>query len=66
MSEFHEVEPSTSTGYALSLLMLGLGLGVLTIRMEHQQRVEQLVEVTKDFKTFQASFMGEHEHLRDF
>ncbi|CBN76799.1 conserved unknown protein [Ectocarpus siliculosus] len=58
MSEFLEVEPSTSTGYALSLLMLGLGLGVLTVRMEHQQRMEQLVEVTKDFKTFQASFMG--------
>lgn len=59
MSEFSDqAEPSGGSGYGLSLLVLALGLGVLTIRMKHQQ-MEQVVEVTKDFKTFQATFMSE-------
>lgn len=63
MGDFDQVEPSTTSGYAVSLLLLGLILGVLTIRMKHQQQMEQLVEVTKDFKTFQATFMSEHEYF---
>ncbi len=59
MSEFDQVEPSTTSGYAMSLLGMGLGLGVLTIRMKYQQQIEQLVEVTKDFKAFQTTFMSE-------
>lgn len=63
MSEFSDqVEPEPS-GYGLSLLLLALGLGVLTIRMKHQQQMEQLVEVTKDFTTFQATFMSEQTCL---
>ncbi|CAM9104480.1 unnamed protein product [Scytosiphon promiscuus] len=52
-----EVAPFTTSGYALSLLALGLGLGLLTVRHAATKQ-EQLLEVTKDFKTFQATFMG--------
>lgn len=55
-----EVEPFTTSGYALSLLVLGLGLGLLTVRHAAAKH-EQLLEVTKDFKTFQATFMSEQD-----
>eukprot|EP00752_Nemacystus_decipiens_P001495 g1469.t1 len=58
MSEFGDQAEPSSSGYGLSLLMLALGLGVLTIRMKHQQQMEQVMEVTKDFSTFQATFMS--------
>ncbi|CAM9091697.1 unnamed protein product [Hapterophycus canaliculatus] len=58
MSELdEEVEPFTTSGYALSLLVLGLGLGLLTVRHAATKQ-EQLLEITKDFKTFQATFMS--------
>lgn len=60
MSDFDQLEPSTTSDEAVSLLLLGLVLGVLSIRMKHQQQMEQLVEVTKDFKTFQRTFMSKH------
>lgn len=56
------MEPYASSGYALSLLGLGLILGLLNIRHAATNR-EQLMDVTKDFKTFQASFMGERYAL---
>lgn len=58
------MEPS-STGYAVVLLGLGLGLGVLTIRVRYQQKIEERnaaggeMVVTKEFKSFQATFMSE-------
>lgn len=64
MSEFADQAEPSGSGYGLSLLVLALGLGVLTIRMKHQQQMEQTVEVTKDFTTFQATFMSEHASLR--
>lgn len=61
MSEFdQEVEPFTTSGYAVSLLVLGLGLGLLTVRHAATKQ-EQSLEVTKDFKTFQATFMSEQD-----
>lgn len=63
MSEFSEQVGPSGSGYGLSLLLLALGLGVLIVRMKHQQQLEQPVEVTKDFKTFQATFMSEQTPL---
>lgn len=60
MRDFDDVDPSTTSEEAMLLFLLGLVLGVLSIRMKHRQQTEQLVEVTKDFKTFQATFMSEH------
>ena len=63
MSEFSDQAEPSGSGYGMSLLLLALGLGVLTVRMKHQQQMEQVVEVTKDFSTFQATFMSEHSFL---
>lgn len=60
MRDFEQVDPSVASEEAMLLFLLGLVLGVLSIRMKHQQQTEQLVEVTKDFKTFQATFMSKH------
>lgn len=56
-------EPS-SNGYAMVLVALGSVLGVLTVRVRHQQKLEQRtaggeIVVTSDFKSFQATFMSE-------
>eukprot|EP00904_Undaria_pinnatifida_P013054 jgi/Undpi1/887/HiC_scaffold_10.g04351.m1 len=49
-------------GYTLALFGLGLALGVLTIRVRHQQKLEERnaggeIVVTQDFKNFQTTFM---------
>lgn len=50
-------------GYTLALFGLGLALGVLTIRVRHQQKLEERnaggeIVVTQDFKNFQTTFMS--------
>lgn len=57
-----EPEPLAG-GYTLALFGLGLVLGVLTIRVRHQQKLEERnaggeIVVTQDFKNFQATFMS--------
>lgn len=56
-------EPS-SNGYVMVLMALGSVLGLLTVRVRHQQKLEERtaggeIVVTSDFKSFQALFMSE-------